>query len=164
VERAWSVVEGDGRRRHRALALLAVLVLALGAVACGDDGDGGDSPNAQGGDGETTAVDNSPEGQIRSTYASFVDTFYGKDATAVCESLTASARKRVGRDHQGCEKRFQTLFDSTTLGRNKPYVVHLRVDGPRALALVKTKTSNRYPVPFQKENGEWKLDGGWGGG
>lgn len=161
MEGVWSMFNGNGLARLRALTLLAVMVLALGVAACGDDDDGNTSNAAQ--KSESTTVDNSPEGQIRSTYAGFIETFYGKDAKDVCERLTASARKRVGRGYKGCEQRFETFFKTANFGKNKPYVVKLRLDGPRALAFVKTKTSKQYPVPFQKENGEWKLDGGWSG-
>jgi hypothetical protein len=164
VEGVRSMIDGNARSRMRAPALLTALALALGAAACGDDdAESGDSSNAAQ-QAETRTFPDTPAGQVRETYATFVDTFYKRQPELVCESLTASARKELGKGHQGCEKRFDLYFGNTELGKHKPYIVKLKLKGRQASAMVKTKTSKQYPVTFAKENGEWKVSGGWGGG
>jgi hypothetical protein len=159
-----SMLDGNASSRMRSLALLGGLVLALGAAACGDDdAESGDSSNAAQ-QAEKRDFPDTPEGQVRETYATFVDTFYKRQPRLVCESLTAAARKELGQGHQGCEKRFDLYFDNTELGSNKPYIVKLKLEGRRASAMVKTRTSKQYPVTFSKENGQWRVSGGWGGG
>ena len=163
MEGIRSMSNRSASARMRWLVLLTALVLALGAAACGDDAESGDSPNAAQ-QGETRDFPDTPEGQVRETYATFVDTFYKRQPRLVCESLTAAARKELGQGHQGCEKRFDLYFDNTELGENRPYIVKLKLEGQRASAMVKTKTSKQDPVTFSKENGQWRVSGGWGGG
>lgn len=156
------MINANDRTKLRALALLAALTMALGAAACGDDDDGGGDSSNVAQEAETT-FDNSPEGQIKQAYSDFVDLFYSKRPAEVCGQLTQSAAKRMGKGFGGCEKRLAIYFKESNLSQDKPYVVKLRIDGPRAIAMVKTKKSNRYPVPFRRQNGEWKVDGGWNG-
>ena len=95
MEGIRSMSNRSASARMRWLVLLTALVLALGAAACGDDAESGDSPNAAQ-QGETRDFPDTPEGQVRETYATFVDTFYKRQPRLVCESLTAAARKELG--------------------------------------------------------------------
>lgn len=161
----------DRGRRHMGLrlaALAALLALVLGAAACGDsddegsDGNGGQAAAQDGGSTATTA-DNSPEGQVRATYGKFVEAFYSKDAKGVCEVFGPIPRKQaMTKPGVTCEEGFGEYLEGLgTMSKHKPYVVKLRVDGPSALAQVRTKTSDIYPVRFDKLDGEWKINARW---
>lgn len=153
--------------KHRLLALLATVALALGAAACGDsdDDNGGAAAQGQSQNGDQAPVDNSPEGQIRATYAKYTDTFYTKDPEAICAMLGQKAQRQwAGKTDKTCEAGIKRFFGAgATLGKNRPYLVKIRINGQQALATAKTKTSNTYPVPMVKENGEWKINIGGAG-
>jgi hypothetical protein len=173
------VINTDNRFVFRVITLLAVVVLALGAAACGDsDDDGnGDSANASknesdgGSSGKGSPQDvasaddgdpnGTPEEQLTALYGQFVDLYYKKDAKGLCEILSTKAQKQFGKSGGGCEKRFKGMVAETP-SPNRPYIVELKVSGNKAVASVKTKNSEAYPVPFVKQGGEWKISGGFG--
>lgn len=155
----------------RAAALIALLVLALGAAACGDDDDGGNGGNAAAGQSESqdkldpAAFDTStPEGQIKAAHAEFINVFYTKDAERICELSSRKAQREWKAKTKSCEAGVKSFFDGIqSLAKNRPRVIEVRIDGPRALAQTRVKGSQVYPAPFVKENGEWKIDGGGAG-
>lgn len=164
-----------GRRSLTRLAVLAAL-LALVAGGCGgsDDGDGADASAANGGDGSsgveraaseggpaTTAEQASgPEAEIRALYAELVENVYAGDMRAACAALTESARRRLS-GGGSCPAAMRSRLDPKTLSKNRPSIVGLEVRGSKAVAQAKTKNSNKYAVPFVREDGEWKIDGGF---
>jgi hypothetical protein len=144
----------------RTAAMASVsLVLAVGVGACGDDDEGGDA-NASQQDAKTTttaAQPTTPEGKVRALYASNIDATYAKDGKTVCDTLSASARKSLQQQAGSCEAWFKSTLGGNELSKNRPFIVKLNMQGNRARALVKTKNSNRYPVYFVKQDGEWKI-------
>lgn len=158
-------MEGDFRLRLRMMALAALLVLALGAAACGDDDDGGDgNATAKAQDGvDPAAFDDTPDGQVRLSYAQFVDAFYDKDARASCALMTKKTQRAVAANgNGGCEAGLKNYFTSgSELVKDRPRIVRLKITGSRAVAITQVKGSARYPVPFVKQDGKWKVNGGW---
>jgi hypothetical protein len=158
----------DARLKLRFMALLALLVLALGATACGDDdGDGGGGGNAaaqgQSQDGEDPVpVDNSPEGQIRAAHTKFIDVFYEKEPGPICDLLSRKGQREWRtKTAKTCEEGVAEFFKSISgLAKNKPKVTGMRIDGNQALVKTRVKGSSTYPVPFIKEDGEWKINAG----
>lgn len=147
----------------RAMAVAMALVVALGAAACGgeDGGDGGGAAAAKtrsGGD-----PDGTPEEQVKAAYDAFVADFYAHRSGPLCTRLTDDAQQRFGGDRP-CKRRFDTMFEEETFVADRPYVVQAEVEGDQASVRVKTRKSNAYSVPLRKEDGEWKIDGGFATG
>lgn len=160
---------GDrGYLTGRVVAVVAVLVLALGTTACSGSDDDGDPGGPNGGApaaaneaaaNEEESFGSGPEGQIKSLYSEFGDAMLADDAEAACATLTRRAQKRFGGDGS-CEQRFEAMFKNTSgSGGQKAFIVKLKIHGDKAKAGVKTKTSQIYPVDFAKEDGEWKISG-----
>jgi hypothetical protein len=167
-------MDGDVRLRFRIFALAAVLALTLGAAACGDDDDGGDAGDggskpaastSQGGV-DPAAFDDTPDGRVRLTYAQFVDAFYDKKARESCALMTRKTQRQVAANGSGdCEAGLESYFKGgSTLVKDRPRIVRLKVTGSRAVAITQVKGSAKYPVPFVKQGGEWKINGGWSTG
>lgn len=158
-------MEGDVRLRFYVMALAALLVLVLGAAACGDDDDGGGDGNAaaQAQRGVDPAdFDKTPDGQVRLAYAQFVEAFYGKDVRTSCAMMTDRTKRQVAAGAASCETGLRSYFKSgSTLVKDRPRIVRLKVTGSRAVAITQVKGSARYPVPLVKQGGEWKIAGGW---
>ena len=136
----------------RALAYGAALALATTAAGCGG-ADGGDDA----GDAET-------EQRVEATYLQFVKAAYGGDAKGGCALMSDAARKRFMNRNPGvrtCEKAFSALFDPDKLSENRPSVLAVEVKGNRAVAVVKTRNSDRYRMPMVREGNAWKLNGGF---
>jgi hypothetical protein len=158
-----------GRWSPRGVLLVALLATTLGAAACGDDGDG-DKATAQGqGEGQpretgdAAPVGNTPEAQIRTAHEEFIKAFYSKDAESICSLLSRKGQRQWRKNAKTCEEGVKQFFGSIQgLGERKPKVIGVRVDGSRALARTQVKGSDVYPVPFIKEDGEWKIDAGGG--
>jgi hypothetical protein len=169
-------MEGDVLLRFRVVALAASLILALGAAACGDDesegGDGDGKAAAKSQEGvDPAAFDDTPDGQVRLTYAQFVDAFYDKDARASCALMTTKTQRDVatnapkGKGKGDCEAGLENYFTSGgKLAKDRPRIVKLEITGSRAVAITQVKGSARYPVPFAKQDGRWKVNGGWTAG
>ncbi|HYI99578.1 MAG TPA: hypothetical protein VEX36_07890 [Thermoleophilaceae bacterium] len=164
-------MEGDVRSRFRIFTLLALLALALGAAACGDDDDGGEDgaskPAASTSqDGVDPAdFDNTPDGQVRLVYAQFVDAFYDKKVSETCALMTARTQKDVATGTGSCEAGLRNYFKGgSTVVKDRPRIVRLKITGSRAVAITQVKGSARYPVPFAKQDGQWKVNGGWTSG
>lgn len=158
----------------RVLALIALLVLALGVVACGDSDDSDSSGNgaaaaqgdSNGGDDDAPAAD-TPKGQVQAAYDEYIETFYEKDSAAVCDMLSQKGQglwqKWAKGQGRTCESAVDKFFNSDVkLSSNRPYLVRVRLSGSRALAMAKTKRSDVYPVPMVKDGGQWKIDTGGG--
>jgi hypothetical protein len=161
---------GD-RLGFRAAALVALLMLALGAAACGDDDGDGDG-NAGGAAAAQTqsedkldpaSFDNSPEGQVEAAHAEFINVFYTKDADRICALSSSKAQREWRGKLDSCEAGVNAFFKGiSSLAKDRPRVVKVRISGNRALAQTKVKGSQVYPAPFVKEDGKWKIDGGGG--
>jgi hypothetical protein len=165
------MVKRDARLGLRLIALLALLMLALGAASCGDDDD--DGGNGGGGDaaaqgqsqddgGDPVPVDNSPEGQIRAAHTKFIEVFYEKDPGPICDLLSRKGQRDwTTKKAKTCEEGVESFFNNIQdLGKKRPRITDVRVDGNQALANTRVKGSAVYPVPFIKENGEWKINAG----
>ena len=153
----------ENRVKRRMVACAAGLLLAIGGAACGGSDDSADA----GAEGEATTGstaerldDGTPRGAIRARYAEFTEAMYAEDATALCSMLSRSVKRSIG-DGDNCPATFRKYLSRTELSSNRPWIVRLELDGPRATAIVKTKNSDRYPVPFAKEGDEWKINGGF---
>jgi hypothetical protein len=163
------MMDRDGRWSLRALLLLALLALTLGAAACGDDDDG-DNATAQGqGSGQPQEVDDSapvsgsPKEQIEASFDRFTDAFYTEDPESICALLSRKGQRDWGKKAGSCEEGVEAYFDSIQkLSKAQPKVIDVRVDGSRALAKTQIKGGGVYPVPFIKEDGEWKPNAGGG--
>ncbi|HYI99591.1 MAG TPA: hypothetical protein VEX36_07955 [Thermoleophilaceae bacterium] len=154
-------------------ALVAVLVLALGAAACGDDdgdsdGDGGGNAAAQTQSEDKldpASFDNSPEGQVEAAHAEFINVFYSKDAERICALSSRKAQREWKAKLDSCEAGVDAFFKGiSSLAKDKPRIVKVRISGNRALAQTRVKGSQVYPAPFVKEDGKWKVDGGGAAG
>lgn len=163
---------GD-RLGFRVAALLALLVLALGAAACGDDeADGGDGGGSGGGSVpqsqqplDPASFDSSPEGQVEAAHAEFINVFYTKDADRICALSSKKAQRQWRGKLDSCQAGVDAFFKGINkLAADRPRVIDVRIDGPRALAQTRVKGSKVYPAPFVKEDGQWKVDGGGTGG
>lgn len=146
-----------GQRRLGALVatLAATGAMTLGLAACGgSDGDSDASADSHAAD----------ERVIREVYGQLVEAFYEPDPALGCSVMTESAQKRFAAREPAertCVKRFATTANPKLLSKNKPRVLKVEINGSRAVATVKTKNSNRYPVPFVKQNDGWKISGGF---
>lgn len=164
------MLDRDNRWRLRVAALMALLVLALGTASCGDDdaddGDGGAAANTQSqsqDEVDPASFDDSPEGQIRALHAAFINAFYDKDVETVCDLTTRKGQRLWARGAKSCEDGLKKFYDSVSgLGKNRPRVLKVRIDGQRALATTQVKGNDVYPVQFRKQSGEWKMDAGGG--
>lgn len=174
------MMETDSRTKLRVATLVAVLVLALGAAACGSDDDGDGDQGSQGASadkdaGQTGATQQvaqtgSPEQRIRTAYAAFVDGFYKNDPAAICNGMTTAAQEKFGKQFAAsnkkgdasCESQMRILINSAdSFSKNKPSIVKLKVNGNKATIGAKTKNSDTYTVPYAKEDGVWKVSGGF---
>lgn len=150
-------------------ALIVATALALAAAGCGgsdDDGEGGDA----GGATPAQAADRPPlppdaaeprtpvESEIHDAYSRFTGAMTAQDHEAACAVLTPRAQKRIG-EGIGCERRFKSLLGSGETGQDPAYITRLNVEGDRAIAGAKTRTSDVYTVEFRKHDGEWKING-----
>lgn len=134
---------------------VGVVVVALAAVVVvGGCGGGGDAAGAAGG-----AAD---KRQIEATYAAFVKGFYSSDPKATCAAMTPRAQRQFGAvgasgKPRSCEAQARGI-DPSDFSEHRPFVVSVKVDGDRAIARVKTKTSETYNMLFVKtRDGEWKI-------
>lgn len=150
----------EDRLTKRAVAIAATLALGLGAAACGSGDDDGGDGKASASTAAQEVDDGTPEGAVRARYAEFIDAMYDADAKSVCSMLTSEAKQSIG-DGTNCPATFRTYLSRVKLGRNRPVVLRVNLDGGRARAVVKTKNSERYVVPFAKEQAVWKINGGF---
>jgi hypothetical protein len=164
------MTDRDSRWSPRGLLVLALLALTLGAAACGDDDDG-DNATAGQDDGQpqdidtTTPLTGTPKEQITAAYDRFTDVYYTKDPDAICALLSRKGQRDWAKKAESCEQGVKKYFDSIQmLSKTQPKVVDVRVDGSRALAKTQIKGGGVYPVPFIKEDGEWKPNTGGAGG
>jgi hypothetical protein len=165
-------MEGQIRLRFHMLVLVALLALVLGAAACGDsDDDGGGDANASA--QSKRGVDpadfaKTPDGQLRLSYARFVDAFYKGDSEMACDMLTSGMQKKLAaemRKRKTCEARLDLHFKTGgKLTKERPRILRIKFNGSRAMALTQVKGSARYPIPFARERGEWRVAGGWSNG
>lgn len=163
----------DTRVGLRIAALVAALVLAFGAGACGGSDDDGDAANVSAQDGAGQADGGgaaTPEEEIRTLYTSFIQSMYKKDVKDMCGKITPEGQKRFVKQTEQlittgktCTSRLKAMLDAWELGESKPRIVKMDVNGDKATILTRTGDSERYPVTFVKANGEWKINGGWTG-
>jgi len=146
--------------------LAATAAAAVLAVGCGDSSDS-QGPTAQGTASATGGVDGGPgitgdaggvEGEIASVYRRLADTAYDKDYKTSCELMSAAARKAMSRGGRPCPAALRAIYSTGNVSTKRPYIAKLDIRGDRAIARVKVRGSDTYPVPFVKENGTWKAD------
>jgi hypothetical protein len=144
----------------RGVAVLASLALAGGAGACGSD-DGGESPaSKQGSKATTVAAGSSEEAKVKATYGELVEAVYSKDAEAACALMTLKAQKNFGKGKRAdCPKQFKIQLDGVS--NDRPALYSVRVQGNRAEGRAGTPNTSKYPVPFQKVDGSWRIAGGF---
>jgi ketosteroid isomerase-like protein len=154
------------RRAPRLLALAATVLLALGAVACGDSDDDGDGGGAS---QSSAASGGSDEQQARATVESLYAAMRDGDAEGVCATMTDPAQKQVAQGAIGtgkastCAEGFQHFLDAAERagGLNltlKAKVQNVKVNGDKAVARVTFGKQRAGNVPLVKVDDEWKLD------
>lgn len=149
----------DGWKVKAAAPLMAAL-LAVAALGCGSDDDGGASADSNPGSAETA---NDPQAAIRAMYDEFITALRDRDAGAACAKLTKSAQKEFGTYEAGnttCQKQLIGLM-SPAVGKSKrPEIVELRVKGAKARATVRPAPGEDLTgVRFIEQDGEWKIAG-----
>jgi hypothetical protein len=151
------------RLNPRLAALGAATVLAIAGAACGSDDDGG-SKSAAAKSGKETPTGAVPatgdERQIEATYKSLLDALYAGDGKKACSLMTPKTQKGFGKASKTtCAKRVEQ--ESETLSKLRPKVISFRVQGTRAVIRAGSANTFKYPVPFAKVDGKWKVDGGF---
>ena len=159
----------------RALVLIAMLVLSIGAVACGDsddDGGGGSAAADQsdGGGGAEEVSDeggdsSTPEGQIRIVIDRFDKELHARDFEGICKDVTASVVKQAlgFENHPTCEKAIEDQLTDDPTGKNVliepgiPDIQSITVLGNDALVRANRKGDNPEIAIFRKEQGAWKV-------
>jgi ketosteroid isomerase-like protein len=154
------------RRATRLLALAATVLLALGAVACGDsdDDDGGGASQSSSADGG-----GSDEQQARATVESLYTAMRESDAEGVCATMTGPAQKQVAQGAIGtgkggtCADGFQRFLDAAERAGGlsltlKAKVESVKVNGDKAVARVTFGKARAGNIPLVKVDDEWKLD------
>jgi hypothetical protein len=147
----------------RSAALGAIAVLALGGAACGSD-DSSEKPAS--GDAAAKEATTKPaprtgeERRIEVAYESLLDALYSGNGVAACALMTPQARDKFGASTDTtCEKRVKE--ESGKLSKLRPKVISMRVQGSRAVIRAGSANTFKYPVPFAKVGGEWKVSGGF---
>jgi len=143
--------------RSRALALMAVLALALGATACGSDDDSGS--DAQAGD----AAGDSPKQQISDDYDKFIDDIYEGRYAQACKGYSDAYAKKYPKQVKiadTCVKTMQSEFKTVSV-QPRPWIARVIVKGPgRAVAFTKVRRDDYgNPLKVVKVDGTWKFDG-----
>lgn len=166
------------RTAHTATLATAIAALvALALAACGSNNDNGDSGSPDQADNSTPAADTATnntdndsnttddadddETQIKAVYNSLVDAVYKGDGKTACSHLTPKIRQELAkRDNTTCAQYIQNALADPT--KEHPRIYQLQVQGNRALAKAGTPKTNKYPVPFTKNNqGTWQISGGY---
>ena len=165
---------GSSRWTYRLVVLVALLALVLGAAACGsDDGDDKDSATAAAeqqsdkksaendADDAKAVKETGRKGEAQAAYMSFVDALYKRDAELVCSKMTAQAQRRM-QPGTPCVKAMTGVVN-IEFSSTKPYVVEVeKGKGGELTVWAKTPNSETYPIPFVEQDGEWKVNGGFG--
>lgn len=161
--------EEGGMRR---LVLAVALVAALGAASCGgDDGSGGeaDAPERAAAAGTQSSkqtasseepAPGTPEYEIRSSYATFVDYLGAESAPATCDKLTRAFQRRLGGGWDGCMQKVAQIFAGGRVTKGDREIVSIDVQDPgTATAEVKTaKGVHELGLKFDGRN--WRIDTG----
>lgn len=136
----------------RAVACSVALTLVATVAACGESESGDDAGDAE------------VEQRVETVYRQMVKAVYDGDAKRGCALISDVARRRIVKDDRSvrtCEEAFATRVDPDALSENRPSVVAVNVDGDRAVAVVKTRNSDRYRVPLVREGSDWKVNTGF---
>lgn len=141
-----------------ALALVGLLVLALGVSACGgsDDSDAG---NAAG-------VGSSSEKQeLLDARAELLDLFFAGDAEGYCAGLTPASVKNAPKTmgYPSCEEMVRKVIPKPVgpEGRPKPEILAVNIDGDRGTVTTHEQGFKRKVVSvFIKQNGRWLAEVG----
>ena len=151
-----------GERLARVAAVGAVaLLVAVGAVACGDDGDssggGGDSPAAAS-DGGGADERDGDRAEIAAVVKRFERAVANRDGRAMCKLL---ARQRMqGMNSRERRRSCQAFVTTTASSPQRPTqlsVEAVRFDGGQARATAKYPRGS-LDFTFVKEGGSWKID------
>lgn len=149
-------------------ALVVAVAIAAGGVGCGgDDDDGADSRSGDAAASEAATPAALPaeaaeprtaeEEAIHAAYGKFTAAMSAHDAKAACAMFTPQWQRKVG-NGVSCERSIGGLLEGSQPGK-PAYITTLEVEGDRAVAGVKTRTSKTYDVEFTKRDGEWKISG-----
>jgi hypothetical protein len=149
----------DQTRRPRAVAVVASLAatFALMAGGCGDDAEGGKDANADAAPAPAASPD---EAEIRSTFKRFEVAFQNGDGYRACRMLTEAARKEAGKliGDYTCERSVAQLGDTAGDLEQKPSkILSVRFSGDKATASVSDAGRAPVALPFEKEDGKWKI-------
>lgn len=139
-------------RRTTATALATVLVVL--AAACGSDDPGSDRD------------------QIRVVVADVQEAFDAGDLKGVCELLTRAAQRHIEtiahRAGDPCARSLKVVQTGVRDLRGQPKataheILEIRVRGSVATATLDLGEGSRGEVPLSKQDGEWKVNGLYGG-
>lgn len=158
----------------RALACSVAVVLALGAASCGgsEEGSNGEadaSERAAGAAGTQSSkqtasseqpAPGTPEYEIRSSYATFVDYLGAESPPATCDKLTRAFQRRLGGGWEGCMRQVAQIFASGRVTKGDREIVSIDVQDPgTATAEVKTaKGVQKLGLKFDGRT--WRIDSG----
>ncbi len=158
------VVPIRGDRVARTVALVTV-GLALALAGCGDSDDGSDSTAAPTG---APAAQGSPdERQVEAVFVELRDAFFNGDAKTGCAALSLEAKQefsQLGNSNATCEETFTQLFTTDREGKPgdpRADIVSVKVDGDRAVAVLKTPTEAETRATFVRSEDGWKVASGF---
>lgn len=148
----------------RLLATACAVVLGTTVAACGGDDDG-DADGAA-----ATTTPKKPVGdkaQIEALAVRIHGALASGDGPAVCDNMTAAGRRdvvdygrAVTRSPGSCSevvRRIAAVNRSGGVEQERARVVAVRIDGSRAVALVRTPSVSPVPQRYVREDGEWRL-------
>lgn len=154
------------RFSRRVAAMTAAAALALAGSACGDSEDGSDAAADRSASAEPVAATENggtPRQQVLASFRRLQDGFAGKDAKAVCAQLTDGAQAKTVKDaskaHKSCEDVAAAMIESYGDRLTRPPTIErLRLDGDKAVMVVRTGATTTQKTPFAKTGDGWKLD------
>jgi hypothetical protein len=177
-----SIADRASRPSWPVLAVSALLALTLALAACGSDDDDGGGTAAAGGGGEPAAASSDAGGgsadgggaasggsddeQITALFRDLQAAFIAADGVRFCALLAADGQAEVVRygkvvGHKGdCAKVMTRLGQATKradVRQIRSRVLSVKVNGDKAVAMV--KDGDRTPVPLNvvRVDGEWRL-------
>jgi hypothetical protein len=124
-----------------------------------------------------TGCGNDDEAEIRSVVATVQDDFAAGRLDAVCDSMTDAEREHIhALGHETPASRGRTcgqqlkafLVDgirtqARRTGAGPPEITSLEIDGDTALVTVEGPDGHSQAVPMARQDGEWKVNGLFGG-
>lgn len=147
------------------LAAMAVaLLLALVPSGCGDDGgEAADTPATQ----SSTQTPATDEGKIKKVLSDLQASYIASQGSTFCGLLASAGQREVvafGRAQMGLSGDCAEMIDEMAsrsraagLKQKVARVIRLRINGDKAVGLVKDAKRPPIPTRFVKIDGEWKM-------